>query len=101
MRRTSVNDWRTVQLFLSPRQPAVFEVEMNLEDATARCNCPTYKGRSVCRHTKFVVARLESNNGHYPLMVHENSQADDLTSVMTTGKKFRDFVVKYGRIEVL
>lgn len=94
-------EWRTIQLFLSTRQPAIFEVEINLDDSDARCNCPTFKGRSACRHTKFVTARMDRNDGHYPLLIHENAANADISDVMTSAKSFREFVVKYGKVEVL
>lgn len=94
-------DWRTVQLFLSTRQPAVYEVQIDLNNSAARCNCPTYKGRKACRHTKFVTARMNNNDGHYPLLIQETAASEDLTDVMSTPESFREFVVKYGRVEVL
>lgn len=94
-------DWRTIQMFLSPRQPAIYEVELNLDSSKARCNCPTFKGRRVCRHTKFVVARMEGNDGHYPLLIHERAEKEDISEVMSDPEAFRDFVVKYGKVEVL
>lgn len=94
-------DWRTIQLFLSTRQPAIFEVEINLESSRARCNCPTFKGRKACRHSKFVLARMDSNDGHYPLMIHETAAAEDITDIMSSPESFREFVVKYGKVEVL
>lgn len=94
-------DWRTVQLFLSPRQPAIYEVQINLDEEGIRCTCPTYKGKKTCRHSKFVHARMESNEGHYPLMVREEAEGEDISEVMATSESFRQFVVKYGKIEVL
>lgn len=94
-------DWRTLQVFLSPRQPAIYEVEMDLDTQTIRCTCPTFKGRKACRHTKFVSARMEGNNGNYPMLVHERAEAEDIKDVMSSSDKFREFVVKYGRVEVL
>lgn len=96
-----MSEWRTVQVFLSPKQPAVYEVELNLDELDARCNCPTFKGRKACRHTKLVMARIEGNDGHYPLMVHESAESENASEVMSTPEKFRDFVISYGKIEVL
>ena len=93
--------WRTIQLFLSPRQPAIYEVEIDLDSSSARCTCPTYKGRKTCRHTKFVSARMDSNSGHYPLYIHEKAASEDLSEVMSTPETFREFVIKYGKVEVL
>lgn len=96
-----MSDWRTLQMFLSPRQPAIYEVDMDLDSQDTRCNCPTYKGRRVCRHVKFVKARMESNGGNYPLMVHEHAEKEDISQVMSDPDRFREFIVRYGRVEVL
>lgn len=96
-----MSDWRTLQMFLSPQKPAVYEVDMDLDTQATRCNCPTFKGRNSCRHVKFVKARMEGNSGNYPLMIHERAEKENLTDVLSDAGKFRDFIVRYGRIEVL
>jgi hypothetical protein len=93
--------WRILQVFLSSRQPAIYEVELNLDSQEVRCSCPTYKGRKSCRHLKFVKARMDGNDGNYPLMVHETAEAESIEDVMSTPDKFREFVVKYGKVEVI
>lgn len=94
-------DWRTLQVFLSPRQPAIYEVDLELESQDTRCSCPTFKGRKACRHVKFVKARMDGNGGHYPLLVHENAENENISEVMADPDAFREFIVKYGRVEVL
>lgn len=94
-------EWRILQVFLSPRQPAIYEVELNLDSQEVRCTCPTYKGRQTCRHLKFVKARMDGNDGNYPLMVAEKAESENIEEVMSTPDKFREFVVKYGKVEVL
>jgi hypothetical protein len=94
-------DWRTVQVFLSPRQPTVYEVELNLDNADARCSCPTYRARTACRHTKAVKTRMRDAGGHYPIMLHENAETSDLSDSLDDPKTFREFVVRFGKVEVL
>lgn len=94
-------DWRTLQVFLSPDRPAIYEVDLALGTTNVRCSCPTFKGRKSCRHSKFVKARMDGNDGHYPLMVHESAEGENITEVMATQESFREFIVKYGRVEVL
>lgn len=96
-----MSDWRTLQVFLSPRQPAIYEVDLDLDSQETRCSCPTFKGRKTCRHVKFVHARMEGNGGHYPLLVSEKAENENISEVMSDPGAFRDFIVKYGRVEVL
>jgi hypothetical protein len=44
---------------------------------------------------------MAGNDGHYPLQVHEDAEDEDISDVMSTQESFRNFVVKYGKIEVL
>lgn len=34
-------------------------------------------------------------------MVHESAEGENITEVMATQESFREFIVKYGRVEVL
>lgn len=95
------DEWRTIQLFLSARQPAIYEVEINMDSMDTRCTCPTYKGRRKCRHTKFVEARRDGNGGNYPLYIRDSGGEDNLSEVITSRDEFRAFVVHYGKVEVL
>lgn len=94
------SQWRTVQIFLSPRCN-VFEVEINQSSGTVRCNCPGHKSRSTCKHVRFVKARIQGNGGTYPLMLSVKTPKDGASLAARSRSDFRDFVLKYGRIEVL
>lgn len=94
------SQWRTVQIFLSPRCN-VFEAEVDQSNGAVRCNCPGFKARSTCKHTRFVKARIEGNNGTYPLMLSTRTPKDRVSIATRSRSEFRDFVIKYGRIEVL
>ena len=97
----AVSDWKTVQIFLSPRHPAVFETQLDTETSATRCNCPTFKGKRECRHTKFIAAKTRANGGNYPLMVRQNADSENISEVTATPEAFREFVLKYGKIEVI
>jgi len=96
-----VQDWRTLQVFLSSRQPAIYEVELELDSQATRCSCPTFKGKRNCRHITFVKAKMLDNGGNYPMLVREQAEEEDIKLVMASAPRFREFVVKYGRVEVL
>lgn len=92
--------WRTVQIFLSP-SCSIFEAEVDQSSGKVRCNCPAHSARSTCKHTRFVKARITANNGTYPMMLDANTPRGAATSAHRSAEEFRQFVVKYGRIEVL
>lgn len=95
----ATTDWRTVQLFLSVR--GVFEVEVDLATSDVRCNCPSFTTRSSCRHANLVEVRMDENGGTYPLKVSSKAPAGEATRARDSAKEFRDFVVKYGKVEVV
>jgi hypothetical protein len=92
-------DWRTVQFFLSAR--GVFEVEIDLESDEVRCNCPGYEARGACKHSRFVVSKAKENDGVYPLKVSSRASDDETKTANNSTELFREFVVKYGKIEVI
>lgn len=97
-----MSDWRVVQMFLSPRHPALYEVEMDLDAQGAlRCTCPAWKVHSSCRHTKYVRRRALENGGGYPLMLHTRAGDVNLDELIEDPEKFRHHVVNFGRVEVL
>lgn len=95
------SEWRTVQVFLSPRQPAVFEVELNTKSAKARCSCPTFTAKKTCRHTKVVYARMTESGGQYPILLQEDAKEELLSESLADATKFREFIVRFGKVEVL
>lgn len=102
MRGRTVSEARLVQVFLSPGQtpgPGIFEVSAN-EEGVLFCTCPGYKGRKTCKHTKFVQARIDSNGGNYPLEISSRATQEAAQKAKHSNEEFREFVIKYGRIEV-
>ena len=93
--------WRTVQLFISAQAAGVFEVEVDTETKRTRCNCPVWKKTAVCKHTTFVDARMRLNRGHYSILVPNEISEDVALQASDDPKKFRDFVVKYAKVEVI
>lgn len=94
--------WRVVQIFLpaGDAAPAVYEVEVDDVARRARCNCLIHQARSSCSHVRLVEARMSQNSGQYPLNLPAQVQTD-LSEVLKDRGRFRDFVIRYGRIEVL
>jgi len=98
-----VRDPRLVQVFLSQSQtpgPSIYEVSTDVTGDKLTCTCPGYKGRSTCKHVKFVQARIDSNNGNYPLEISNRATKDDAEKAKLSNEEFREFIIKFGKIEV-
>lgn len=93
--------WRTVQLFISAQAAGIFEVEVDTESKKLRCSCPKWKKQFNCKHTRFVEERMYMNSGHYSILVPHEIPEELALEANDSAEKFREFVVKYAKIEVL
>jgi hypothetical protein len=97
------DDYRLVQVFLPQNTttgPGIYEVSINDTDGFY-CTCPGYSGRAICKHVKFVRARIDTNNGTYPLEISSRATMDDADKAKTSNKEFRQFIIKFGKVEVI
>lgn len=92
--------WRTVQLFISSQAAGVFEVEIDTETKDIRCSCPKWKKTLDCKHVRFVNNRMEMN-GQYSILVPHEIPEELAFEANLDPKKFREFVLRYAKIEVL
>ena len=92
--------WRTVQQFISEQAVGIFEVEVNTETKEARCNCPVWAKKGSCKHTQFVNFRIR-HTGHYSIMIPHEVPEEMAFEANENPETFREFVVKYAKIEVL
>jgi hypothetical protein len=94
-------DLRLVQVFLSQSSasPAVFEVSVK-KDTNFHCTCPGYKSKNICKHIKFVKARIDTNQGTYPLEISNKAPEEEVEKSYESNESFRQFVLKFGKIEV-
>jgi hypothetical protein len=94
---------RLIQVFLSQSAttaPGIYEVSLDDDKEALSCTCPGFQGRNVCKHTKFVKARIDTNNGTYPLEISSRATKEDAESAKKSNKHFREFVIRFGKIEV-
>jgi hypothetical protein len=100
---SKVMDTKLVQVFLSQTQtpgPGIYEVSVD-DDNKFYCTCPGFQGRNTCKHVKFVTARVKSNGGdNYPLEFSSRATKDDVVKAKQSKEEFRDFVIRFGKIEV-
>lgn len=94
---------RLLQVFLTQGSvpgPSVYEVSQSTTDKLV-CTCPGYRGRNTCKHVKFVQARIDDNHGTYPLEITYKATPEDALNAQKSNDAFRDFVLKFGKIEVV
>lgn len=92
--------WRTVQFFLDDE--GVSEVEVDQENgAKVRCDCLQFSRAARCKHAKYVKDAMVGNEGHYTLEVPVNVDDEEAFMAMVDATKFRNFVMKYGKVVVL
>ncbi|CAB4123902.1 hypothetical protein UFOVP45_54 [uncultured Caudovirales phage] len=101
MKETAMDiDWRTVQLFLEDDGVCEVEVDADNHD-TIRCTCKSYKSSSKCKHSKYVRKSMEENNGAYSIRINNDVPEDEALQAMSNSVTFRDFVIKYAKVEVI
>lgn len=92
--------WRIVQQFISEQAVGIFEVEVNTDTKETRCNCPIFLKKDSCKHVQFVNFRIR-NTGHYSILIPNDVPEEMAFEANDDAKKFREFVVKYAKVEVL
>jgi hypothetical protein len=93
---TLLHDWRTIQLFLG--EDGVAEVEVDsLNPINIRCTCP----KARCAHVKFVKKEMQGNHGQYTVSIPVEVEDGVAEEAMTDAKSFRDFIIRYGKVEVI
>jgi hypothetical protein len=100
MRQLGMIDWRTVQLFLS--DDGVHEVQLDLEDnRNQRCTCKKFQSFKNCRHVKWVEEAILEAGGHFSVEISTEIDDDEAVDAFDTPEKFRNFIIRYGRVEVI
>lgn len=94
------NDWRTVQLFLDVDGVAEVEVDSKNPKLT-RCTCPSHSSVRGCVHTKYVKKNMQENDGHYTVSIPVEVDDEDAIAATSSAAAFRDFIIKYGKVEVI
>lgn len=93
---------KLLQIFLSPATnpgPGIFEVSTDYT-GELRCTCPSFKPRKSCKHTRFVRAKMDVNNGTYPLEISSRATSEQAKEAQRSTEAFRNFMINYGKIEV-
>ena len=95
---------RLIQIFLSGEIDShifgVFEVSADSK-RNLFCTCPGYVAKSLCKHTRVVKDRIESNSGAYPFRWTKKLSTEDIIDAMNDVSEFRSLMLKYSKIDVL
>ncbi len=95
-------DTKLIQIFLSQGvspSPAIYEVSSTITGSLL-CTCPGYSGRGTCKHARFVNARIKNNGGTYPLEISKRATKEEADLAQESTEAFREFIIKFGKIEV-
>jgi len=93
--------WRTIQVFISSQAAGIFEVEVDTASSKIRCTCPVWRKTASCKHVSFVEQKMRFNNGHYSVQIPTDVSEDLALEANDTSETFREFVLRYAKIEVL
>ena len=97
---TMIHDWRTVQLFVG--EYGVSEVEVDsLNAKNVRCTCHPNSLTAKCAHVKHVKKTMLENNGHYTVSIPVEIDEEEAEIATASSEAFRNFIIKYGKVEVL
>jgi hypothetical protein len=100
------HNWRTIQIFLEKNldkygAPRISEVSIHADGAAnIRCTCETFDRLTYCPHSLKVTKRIEKNNGSFGLLVPEDIPDELAFTAFTSSETSREFVIKYGKIEI-
>jgi hypothetical protein len=95
-----ISDWRTLQLFLDEAGVAEVEVDSN-NVSQVRCTCSAFSVRKKCAHSKYVKQAMQENEGHYQVLIPEDVDLDNEDIATMDSQQFREFIIKYGKVEVI
>ena len=100
MRQLGVMDWRTVQLFLS--DDGIHEVQLDLHDnRNMRCTCKRFKLLRKCKHTAWIEHEIVAAGGHFSIQIDFEVPQEEAEAAFDDAESFRNFVLKYSKVEVL
>jgi hypothetical protein len=93
-------EWRTAQFFLE--EDGTCEVEIDLDSHKKfRCTCLAFSKSARCKHTIWVKETMEKNEGRFQIQIPVDMDDDAAFEAMSTAEGFREFILKYGKIEVI
>lgn len=94
-------DWRTVKLFLD-EEFGVSEVAIADSDSRkVKCTCLQFNKGGKCKHTIWVRDWMVTHGGVFSIKIPQEVDPEAELEAFSDLDSFRDFVIKYGKVEVI
>ena len=94
--------WRTVQFFLDENNGDISEVQVDVDNAKkVRCSCTNFQLSAKCKHQKFVRKLMDENNGNFTIHIPEDMDDEEALAHIADANNFREFILTYGKVEVI
>jgi len=101
------NDWRTIQIFMANQLNKKDELEVSEVSLSAhgpsnmRCTCRIFEKFKDCQHVEYVATKIEINGGSFGLLIPSDIPDDWAYDAFTDADSSRNFILRYGKIEVM
>lgn len=101
------NNWRTIQLFMArdlDNKNALEVSEVSIhedENSSIKCTCKNYLKHKLCKHVTYVRSKIEKNDGSFGLLIPENIPDEVAFLAFNDADSSRNFILNYGKIEVM
>lgn len=87
---------KTIQFFVSTT--GVDEVLAD-KDSNLTCTCEGFSARRKCKHVTW--CELELENGTFPIQVDKATPDAAIKKAKESDEAFREFLIRYGKIEAI
>lgn len=100
-------NWRTIQMFIAGELNdkdalEVSEVSIHADGPSSiQCTCKDYRKLSMCKHVNYVAKKIEKNQGSFGLMIPEDIPDELAYLAFNDAESSRNFILHYGKIEVM
>lgn len=101
------SEWRTIQIFLGKDlnkngAAEISEVSIWIDAPNCiQCTCKLYSKAEICEHVLFVENKMKKNNGSFGLAIPDHVPNELAYEAFSSSESSRDFVLYYGKIEVI
>jgi hypothetical protein len=102
MREETMEGIKVVQIFLNDNihVGGIYEVSVT-DDGSLVCSCPGFEvSKKSCKHIAYTADKVRKNHGVYPIKFSKPISEEEATMAEQSTELWREFYLKYGKIEV-